>query len=441
MGKQSRARRAAKRRSRHAAGPGPFASRSERPDGTEAVRAALVRAARAAAAGDPAAAAGCAGALLGGSSLLAGRLVQAAASSLARELLAMLWRGGWQPQDLHQIVRRRLTAEHLRLAVDLVADEAAGYATATVDPRWLDQLGEMDAQVWWSRDATPLGAWTTRSGTHPIDVLRLGIELLGLWLSLPQLSRLLPLPGSAGVRPGRGRSRPEDAKMLTRVRSLLAKAESTDFPDEAEALSAKAQELMTRHSLARLVVETATDEREPVTARRLWIEAPYATAKALLVQTVAEANRCRAVWDDRLGVVTLVGDERDLVASELLVTSLLVQATHAMVQRGRQSHAYGHQRTRSFRQSFLVSYATRIGERLRGATETAAADVAGPDLLPVLAADSERVERARDTMFPTMSAQRVGVSSNVGWAAGRAAADLARLDCRAGLAVEEHAAS
>ena len=37
--------------------------------------------------------------------------------------------------------------------------------------------------------------------------------------------------------------------MLERVRALLAKAESTTFPEEADALTAKAQQLMTRHAL------------------------------------------------------------------------------------------------------------------------------------------------------------------------------------------------
>ncbi|EOD65931.1 DUF2786 domain-containing protein [Amycolatopsis vancoresmycina] len=38
------------------------------------------------------------------------------------------------------------------------------------------------------------------------------------------------------------------------LRALLAKAESSSFPEEAEALSAKAQELMTRHALDRVLV-------------------------------------------------------------------------------------------------------------------------------------------------------------------------------------------
>lgn len=54
----------------------------------------------------------------------------------------------------------------------------------------------------------------------------------------------------------------------------------------------------------------------------------------------------------------------DLDAVELLFTSLLVQATTAMLAAGSRQDAHGRSRTRSFRQSFLAAYAQRIGERL-----------------------------------------------------------------------------
>src|SRR5438552_3000516 len=58
----------------------------------------------------------------------------------------------------------------------------------------------------------------------------------------------------------------------------------------------------------------------------------------------------------------------DLDAVELLFTSLLVQANAAMIRAGGKKDEYGRSRTRSFRQSFLVPYAIRIGERLAEAT-------------------------------------------------------------------------
>ncbi len=74
---------------------------------------------------------------------------------------------------------------------------------------------------------------------------------------------------------------------------------------------------------------------------------------------------------------------------------------------------------RSFRQPFLVSYGIRIGERLADAAEVVEKDVVGAELVPVLIADRERVDRAREELFPETVARSVAVSSyQGGYAAG-----------------------
>jgi hypothetical protein len=55
-----------------------------------------------------------------------------------------------------------------------------------------------------------------------------------------------------------------DRRMLDRVRALLAKAESTEFPKEAEALSARAQELMARHRIDRALLAALAARDEAV---------------------------------------------------------------------------------------------------------------------------------------------------------------------------------
>ena len=72
--------------------------------------------------------------------------------------------------------------------------------------------------------------------------------------------------------------------------------------------------------------------------------------------------------------MTVVGFPADLNAVELLFTSLLVQANTAMLRAGGKKDEFGRSRTRAFRQSFLVSYAIRIGERLEEATAHATAE-------------------------------------------------------------------
>lgn len=87
----------------------------------------------------------------------------------------------------------------------------------------------------------------------------------------------------------------------------------------------------------------------------------------------------------------------------------------------------GQSRTRSYRQSFLISYAARIGERLTRATQEAAPE-GGADtsrLLPVLAARERAVDEAVTEMFPSLQYRSQPVSNAQGW---YAAAGLAVLD-------------
>jgi hypothetical protein len=216
---------------------------------------------------------------------------------------------------------------------------------------------------------------------------------------------------------------------------LLAKAESTEFEEEADAFFGKAQELMSRYALERAMLDADLgDGGVGPGGRRIWLDAPYVSAKSMLINQVAMANRSKAVFHSGLDCMTVLGDEVDLELVEMLSTALLVHASSAMVLAGRQQDRYGQSRTKSFRQSFLVSYATRIGERLTAAdarTAEAMADELGDGrLLPVLAARTQEVEKLYETLFPALSTRRVSVSNSAGWGAGRVAADQANLDVR-----------
>jgi hypothetical protein len=364
-------------------------------------------------------------------------ILAAAVQCAVVPLVTAAWERGWSPEDLHQIARRSLDAAGVGYLIDAIAEESQRYAIAAMPPRWLEDLRQVGAEVWWEPDQTGghLAQWARRRGVSLAVALATVIEVLAMLLSLPVLPRIGPLPGSATVTamPRRG----VDQKILARVRALLAKAESTTFPEEAEALSAKAQELMSRYSLERIVVESAAsgDDPHPAAARRMWLESPYMAAKALLVGAVAEANRCRSVLSEKLGFTTVLGDEVDLEIVELLSTSLLVQATRAMVSAGSQTTRTGRSRTRSYRQSFLIAYATRIGERLSAARDVGAAAVTDQSqLLPVLAARERVVDKLFEEMFPQSVSRSFSVGNAAGWHAGRAAADLAVLDTRRAVA-------
>ncbi|QKV75383.1 DUF2786 domain-containing protein [Amycolatopsis sp. Hca4] len=334
-----------------------------------------------------------------------------AADPVAGQLIARACRGGWLPEDLHQAARRRLD----EFAGSYLLDTLSAYAGqfTTVHPDWLAQLDAAGGVRWWNETEPHLPQWAAKHILTPSEAVAAVISAFGLLKTLPPVTVVLPAPGTPLPRPA---GHPVDDKKLSRVRALLAKAESSSFPEEAEALSAKAQELMTRHALDRALVEAATGAPDRPAARRIWLDTPYTDAKSLLVHVVAKANRCQAIFDARWDFVTVVGDDLDAV--ELLTTSLLVQATRAMI-------ADPAGRSRDFRKSFLVSYATRIGERLEQTAEATIASV--PDLLPVLASREAEVAAAFTELFPEVVSKSVTVRSHEGWGAGREAADRARL--------------
>ena len=345
------------------------------------------------------------------------------------------WRRGWQPADLARVVSRELGKQHVDLTRDAMAAEMQRYAPATIDPRWTAQLSDLDARVWWRPEQDHLQARSEARDTQLSADVSCALELLALIAGLPELERLVPIPGTARAS-GSTAHRPtaaNDERVLRRIRALLAKAESTTFPAEAETFTAGAQALMARHSIdhALLAAHDVSSSDAPI-GRRIGIDNPYEVPKAKLLGAVAEANRCRTVWSRGLGFSTAIGFPSDLDAVELLFTSLLVQASAAMMQAGSRTDGYGRSRTRSFRQSFLSGYATRIGQRLAEATATqtteAATEPAGRHLLPVLAARNEAVDEAVAAMFPVLTHRAMGsVTHHEGWFSGLSAADRAVL--------------
>ncbi|MEU9875335.1 DUF2786 domain-containing protein [Streptomyces phaeochromogenes] len=363
-----------------------------------------------------------------GASLLASD--PASDAELARrgeEFIEGAWRRGWQPADVVRIVRRELDDTHVRLVSTLILDESRRNEQAR-GPRWTAQLEELTAEGAGASRTSRTSGTKAPPRTEPrTDRFSHATAVLGLYRLLLRLPSIEPLDVDA---PKRAAGAPKDSRMLTRIRALLAKAEATGFPEEAEALSAKAQELMARHSIDEALLAARTHAKDAPGACRIGVDPPYETAKAVLLDAVSGANRCRAVWNEALGFSTVVGFEPDLEAVELLYTSLLVQATAAMTKAEAAQRAGGRKRTKSFRQSFLAAYAHRIGDRLAEAAEGQVTAGEG-ELLPVLAARDVAVADETERMFPaTVTTRLRGVNDAAGWEEGAAAADRAQVRAR-----------
>jgi Protein of unknown function (DUF2786) len=396
-------------------------------------------------------------------------LVDRALGRALVDAVTAAWTRGWQPADLHRLAQRTFGRAHGRLSAVALGCEAGRYADASLPVRWRQQLDAVGAEPPPDGDdrwAVPVAAddgdlWGggVPSIDDRADAVRVAVETLALMRGLPRLPKLGPHPGDTTGRrvrvgpsgaAGSGRSGDSgrlagpggsgggvDPRILHRVTALLAKAESTTYPDEAEALTAKAQELMTRHAIDVAAVEAERGGGSHASGRRIGIDDPYARARVTLLSEVARANRCRAVWSRGLGFATVFGEEGDLDAVEVLYTSLLVQATRAMVVARPPGPGVGGRAapsgaaTRSFRQSFLLAYAHRIGDRLRQVAEATAAEAAagprGSGLLPVLARRADAAEAAAAAAFPNLRTFSATGRDADGWLAGRQAADRADL--------------
>jgi Protein of unknown function (DUF2786) len=454
MGKANRARRAAKKQragrryqgprsggwrgwADAAAGEGPFGF-DRRRDGVEQFRFHLLASATVFAAHRPGCGCSARDVALTGVLDLAGQVGRPntcqAVDSAFREVLDSIWEGGWQPFEVVRAVRRRSSTRHADLVATAVGTEQARWGQAR-PASWQQQLVEIGAdKPRWGGSPEWLESWAVENGTFWEDALRLCVEVLAVLTRLPVVETLLPPPSKWGEPTWRTETSAADVDqaILDKIRALLAKAESTKFEHEAEALTAKAQELMTRHAIDDALARSKPGgRREAPVARRVPVDDPYAAVKASLLTVVASANGVGAVWDEALAHMTIVGFESDLEAVELLFTSLLMQASRSLLSHGRMTDERGRSRTRSFRQSFYLAFTGRIHERLVMANHDARAAAErdlGHDVLPVLAGRQEEVDAAMARMFPHLRKGKGSAVTNMaGYRAGRVAAELANL--------------
>ena len=167
-------------------------------------------------------------------------------------------------------------------------------------------------------------------------------------------------------------------KMLERVRSLLAKAESTDSEHEAELCTLRAAEIMARYNIDKAMAEHRDHKDTKPVQQDFHIVAPYATAKVSLLAAVGSGFRC-TVYYSGAGTYTtahVYGFQDDIDAVMLLFTSLLLQAANA----AKRVHATTEgryrtvNRTKSARRAYLLGFARSIRERLEVAQQAATQD-------------------------------------------------------------------
>jgi Protein of unknown function (DUF2786) len=205
--------------------------------------------------------------------------------------------------------------------------------------------------------------------------------------------------------------------LLDRVRKLLAKAEGEGVtPAEAEALTAKAAELMARYGIDRARLGALHPETDRPADRMFDLDNPWAGVKVHLLAGLAMALRCQCILLRRPepgSRVHVFGYMSDLERADILFTSLLVQMARALAL---QSVPMGGSKAKAWRRSWMLGYCTAVTSRVKEAEDAAAAaadgesggvDAAGPSTALVLADRALTVRRQTEQAYPRTRKTRV----------------------------------
>lgn len=367
----------------------------------------------------------------------AAQVHRAIESAFARAVVG-LWRFGWQPREVVRHARRTRGAAAEELVRAAVAADHARRSPDTLDHRWAAQIEQLALPAdLLAGNAGWVAEWMDRHRGDDRPALITALEALATCCCIPRLDELIPPPGASGAgrAPAPGADIDGvDRAVLDKVRALLTKAESTTFDAEAAAFTAKAHEMMTRHAIDSAMLAAAGaagHDRSAPTTIRLAIDDPYADAKSLLLQVIAKANRCRAIFHLDVSMSSVVGYPADVNATELLYTSLLLQAQSALADAARNAAAGARTRSRSFRSAFLIAYVHRIGQRLSEVTERLTAEAeasSGGSLLPVLRSRETAIDDHVRDHYGNLVSRPVRTGHDpVGWARGFEAGDTADL--------------
>lgn len=333
------------------------------------------------------------------------------AESILLDQVQMAWARGWQPIELHRQGYRGCTTKTAgRLIALAIAVDHAARRVAGIDPTWRAQVESLQLPT-----ATGGDGWISGFIAHErlerAAAMRAVVDAARNLVHVPPL-RPLHHTATALADP-----------ILTKIRALLAKAESTTFEAEALSFTAKAQELMTKHAIHAAALAGTTRAWNGPSVIRVAVDPPYPQAKARLLAVVARASRCRTVHLGGCDLSEVIGMPQDLAAVELLFTSLLVQAQTAL------TAATGS--SRSYRSSFLYAFAWRIGERLAEINDTVQRQATvehGTSFLPVLQSQAAAIDDFVDERYGKLRTVRSTAQADpAGWAGGRAAADRAKL--------------
>lgn len=172
-------------------------------------------------------------------------------------------------------------------------------------------------------------------------------------------------------------------KYADRIRKLLEKAESTNSPHEADALTEKAQELMTRYQIDAALIHGSAETPDEIAQKNIDHTGIFGPYKRSITGVIARHNNGFSVIQNleyarpKAFRITVTGYTSDLERIELLDASAQIQCVRALKAWEREQSATngwdklpGWQKYKD-RRSFTEAYATGLDVRLAKAVTDA----------------------------------------------------------------------
>jgi len=213
---------------------------------------------------------------------------------------------------------------------------------------------------------------------------------------------------------------------ISKIQALFKKAASTEFAAEAEALQAKAQELMTKYQIEEAMLADRVKETQ-LTSRDVMIKGSYNIDKSTLLHVIAKNNYCKVIRYRGYCKVFGYEDDIDLVVAmyTALETHMISEMWVAWKSKPDSLHSI------PFKKSFFAGYASKINSRLSAAKKQSideANQYNGNDSVSlVLVKKEQKVEDYFDANSGMTRTITRTFSSNSGYGAGQSAGGRANI--------------